>query len=122
LSEIIDEVSDIHSDICFITTHNTELQKENVKYTADIIRNEDQDLYEISYLSKFCDFMIGRYSGPFIFTNAIVENMSDESKKFLCFGEKAIDCHPYEMTFDSEFVFEEFSSLDSLKKTILDMI
>ena len=122
LSEIIDEVSDIHSDICFITTHNIELQKENVRYTGDIIGNEGQDLYEISYLSKFCDFMIGRYSGPFIFTNATVENMFDETKKFLCFGETAIDCHPYQMTFDSEFVFEEFSSLDNLKKTILDMI
>lgn len=122
LSEIIDEVSDIHSDICFITTHNTELQKENVKYTGDIIINEDQDLNEISYLSRFCDFMIGRYSGPFIFTNAIVENIFDKNKKFLCFGETATDCHPYQMTFDSEFVFEQFSNLDDLKKTILEMI
>lgn len=122
LSEIIDEVSKIYSNIIFITTHDTKLCQENIKYTGDIIGNDDQDLYEISYLSKFCYFMIGRYSGPFIFTNAIVENMFDQSKKFLCFGEKATDCHPYQMTFDSEFVFEQFSSLDNLKKTILYMI
>jgi len=122
LAEIIDEVSSIYSDICFITTHNIELHKENIKYTGDIIKNQGQDLYEISYLSKFCNFMIGRYSGPFIFTNAVIENIFDKNKKFLCFGERATDCHPYQMTFDSEFVFEQFSNLDSLKKTILEMI
>lgn len=122
LSEIIDEITNTYSDICFITTHNIEFQKENIKYTGDIIGNDVQDLYEISYLSRFCDFIIGRYSGPFIFTNATIENIFDKKKKFLCFGERATDCHPYQMTFNSEFVFEQFSNLDNLKKTILDMI
>jgi hypothetical protein len=122
LSEIIESVSKLHPNICFITTHKIDICQENVKYTGDIIANDGQDLYEISYLSKFCNLMVGRYSGPFIFTNATMENISDKNKKFLCFGDKAIDCHPYQMEFDSEFIFEEFTTLDNLKETILSLI
>lgn len=122
LREIIQKVSKEYPDVYFITTHDIQLCEENVKYTGDIIGNESEDLYEISYLSKFCDLIIGRYSGPFIWTNAVRENIFDENKKFLCFGARATDCHPYNMEFDSEFIFEKFSSLKDLEETIISLI
>lgn len=122
LQEVIENVSRQYSDVCFITTQNIQSSFKNIKYSGDIIGNQSQDLYEISYLSKFCDLIIGRYSGPFIWTNAIKDNIFNENKKFLCFGDKATDCHPYNMKFDSEFVFENFTNLEDLEKTIVSMI
>lgn len=122
LKETIEKISILYPDILFITTHKIESHIKNIVYTGDIIGNESQDLYEISYLSKFCDLIIGRYSGTFIWANAIKDNMFDENKKFLCFGDKATDCHPYNMNFNSEFIFEKFTNLESLERTIISLI
>ena len=122
LCESIKKMSIKYPNICFITTHKIDFSSENIKYTGDIINNEGQDLNEISYLSKFCDIMIGRYSGPFIFSNAIKENIFNKDKTFLCFGERSTDCHPYQIDFDSQFIYEEFSTLENLENTIIGLI
>lgn len=122
LKETIEKISNLYPDVLFITTHKIESSHKNIIYTGDIIGNVSEDLYEISYLSKFCCLLIGRYSGPFIWTNAIKENMFDSNKKFLCFGDRATDCHPYNMEFDSQFIFEKFTDLESLEQTIISLI
>jgi len=67
--EIIDFLSAKYPDISFITTHKIDLNRDSVKYTGDIIKSDGSDLNEISYLSKFCDIIVGRSSGPFVFSN-----------------------------------------------------
>ena len=43
------------------------------------------NLNEISYISRFCDIIVGRGSGPFCFTH-VKENLYDENKTYIAFG------------------------------------
>jgi ADP-heptose:LPS heptosyltransferase len=121
MKEIIQSLSEKYNDMMFITTHKIDVSNKNVKYTGDIIQSNECDLNEIAYLSKFCNLIIGRSSGPFIYTN-IKENIFDESKTFLCFGKRVTDCLPYKLDIECEFIFELFSNLTNLQNTITDLI
>jgi hypothetical protein len=76
--DIIDNLSSTYENIIFIATHKTNLKKPNLFYTEDIIKL-DRDLVEISYLSTFCDIIIGRASGPHTFTY-IKDNIFNPNK------------------------------------------
>ena len=121
MQDIIRTLSKKYLDTTFITTHRIDCNNQNVKYTGDIIQSNESDLNEISYLSKFCNVIIGRSSGPFTFANT-KDNMFDENKSFLCFGKKETDCLPYELDIECEFIFELFSNLTNLENTITDLI
>jgi hypothetical protein len=60
------------------------LNKDNIKYTKDIINIRDNDLNEISYISTFCDIIIGRGSGPYCFST-IKSNLLNKNKIFIGF-------------------------------------
>lgn len=85
-SEIIDNVSNDHKDKCFITTQDSGLSKPNVYPLADVIgsRGWGFDLNEASYVSRFCTTLIGRNSGPHVFTQ-VKDNCMDGEKKLLSF-------------------------------------
>jgi len=51
--------------LCVITTKKTPIQ--GAHFTGDINKIQGCDLNEISYLSKFCNIIIGRGSGPFCY-------------------------------------------------------
>ncbi len=73
-------------NVAFITTKKIPFQFPNLFFTGDIIQSEDKfDLNEISYLSRFCDTIVGRSSGPFSFTQVAL-NYDDKSKAFLSFS------------------------------------
>jgi hypothetical protein len=81
---IIDYISDIFPQICFIITNymnNKLVVKQNIYYFESLIK--DDNLNEISYLSKFCKILIGRNSGPHTFC-FIKENLMDKDKTFVC--------------------------------------
>ncbi|KKM10943.1 hypothetical protein LCGC14_1721570 [marine sediment metagenome] len=78
---LADEFPNIH----FILTTSTNVKNENVHLTSNIINADDRfDLNEISYLSTFTDTIVGRSSGPHIFSSTY-ENYLDENKAFLSF-------------------------------------
>jgi hypothetical protein len=56
----------------------------NLYFTSDIINATNGDLNENSFVSTFCNLIIGRSSGPYCFTQTS-ENYSDPNKTFLCF-------------------------------------
>lgn len=87
MDEIIYEVADNHKDKCFIITQPISLGLPNIFYTSNITKRTDFDLPEISYLSTFCKVLIGRNSGPHVFTQ-VKKNVMDESKKLLSFTYK----------------------------------
>lgn len=124
MAEIINFLSQKYSNITFIITHNIKLEKDNIKYTGDIIQSQKSDLNEITYLSKFCDVIVGRSSGPFTFANT-KDNIFDEKKSFLCFGKKETDCLPYGLDVECNFTFQYFSEsnkLEELTETIIQLI
>lgn len=121
MSEIIEPLSQENPDKTFILTKKFKTDCSNIKFTDDIINSQSCDLNEISYVSKFCKLIVGRNSGPFCFT-VTKENINDENKKFLAFGEKVTDCFPYMLDINSEFVFDYFTDINSLKESIDDLI
>jgi hypothetical protein len=82
----LDTVSDLYPDTLFILTQRMGLaEKKNLLYTDQLIKDPDGfDLNEISYLSTFCDVLIGRNSGPHVFSQ-VKRNWLDPNKKILSF-------------------------------------
>lgn len=90
---ITNNLSKKYPDILFILTKKTNLQAENIIYTNDIIKL-DSDLNEIGYLSKFCDIMVGRPSGPYCFT--MIKDNFVEGKTFITISDNKYDCFFFE--------------------------
>lgn len=90
--------------ITFITTQEINAGISNVISSSDIIQLNGCDLNEISYLSTFCNTIIGRNSGPFTFS-CNKENMMDRGKVLVCFGKKQIDTMEYAIKHNCESIF-----------------
>lgn len=81
---IIKEIIVSFPDFDFILTNSqNKLLFDNVFYTNDIIKTENGDLNEISFLSTFCKIIIGRSSGPYNFS-IVKKNINDNNKSFIC--------------------------------------
>lgn len=122
MSDIIDKLAEYysysHSNYLFIATHKYDTKMNNVRFTDDIIQAQNGDLNEISYLSKFCDFVIGRSSGPYSFS-CTYDNMNDETKTFFCFGDRRNDCFQVgiEET-KNKFIFHTFQTKEILYENL----
>jgi hypothetical protein len=84
---IIDELSLLFPDTLFLMTNiltNNILIRPNVIYCSNIVPQVNNNLNEISYLSRFCDIIVGRYSGAQTFSG-VYENYIDPSKTFITF-------------------------------------
>lgn len=68
-----------------ITTAKTNIP--GIYCTDDIIQAKDGDLNEISYLSTFCDIIIGRASGPFCFCE-VRDNYFNPKKRMISITDK----------------------------------
>jgi hypothetical protein len=77
----------------WIFTHPTSLIAPNVFYTSMIFDNRVCDLNEIGELSKYCEIIIGRNSGPFLFCNTR-HTLYDVKKTFIATGRVRGDCFP----------------------------
>jgi len=83
----INEFSSKYKNVLFFVSNPTEIIKENVFYNADIIKSGKPDLNENSYISTFCDIIIGRSSGSYTFS-LVADNLLDEKKIFVSFTYK----------------------------------
>jgi len=82
-NEIVNKLSDVYADVCFIFTSNeNKITKQNIFYTSDFINTSGGDLNEIGYLSTKVDIIVGRGSGPFCFAHNQT-NLFDKNKTFL---------------------------------------
>lgn len=90
MDEIIYRVAKNHKDKCFIVTHPLRMLEETLGvsniYNTDYITNNYSgfDLNEVSYLSTHCSTLIGRNSGPHVFSQ-VKENVMNPDKKLLSF-------------------------------------
>lgn len=109
------EVKDLaqkNPDKIFITTSKIGSFANNIFYTGDITR-VTPDLNEISYLSQYCNLIIGRSSGPFCFSTT-KRNINDSFKTFFCFGDNEKDSYPYDMPTKANYLFHKYSNRDTL--------
>lgn len=120
MAEIIIPLAEENKNRIYICTNKFETELDNIKFTDDIFELNRCDLNEISYLSKFCNLIIGRNSGPFCFTTT-KENVNDESKIFLAFGSRETDCFLYKMKIQASFTFDYFTTIESLNETISEL-
>lgn len=105
---IIEDLSNEYPDIHFILTDKKDiLKKDNVLYTSDII-NELFDLNEISYLSTFCQMIIGRSSGPYCFTQ-VKQNLNNSDKIYIFIGNNYSDGIWYERNLCTKIWINQFS-------------
>jgi len=81
---IIYELSKQFKDVFFILSHNSNTKGDNIFQANDIIK-DDSNLNELSYLSTYCDIVVGRASGPYCFTQ-IKDNFFDEHMTFISFS------------------------------------
>lgn len=82
---VVESLCDLYPKILFITTRRHNLIKGNLFYSGDITKTNDNfDLNEISFLSLFADTVIGRSSGPYVFTQ-VWTNVNKKDKAFLTF-------------------------------------
>lgn len=85
---IIRDLADKQPNILFVITNimnNVILEKDNIIYCNTILpKIYDNNLNEISYISRFCDIIVGRYSGPQSFAGTY-DNYLDPTKTFISF-------------------------------------
>lgn len=94
-TDAIKQLANQYKFITFIITQPADINLPNVFYTADIIKNKDSfDLYEIGYLSLWCDTIIGRNSGPHVFAQNY-DNWQNPHKASLSFTYTAIGSHNF---------------------------
>lgn len=124
MADMINFLASENTNTIFIATHTFDTIFNNVFFTDTINRRQDFDLNEISYISTFCDMIIGRSSGPFTFS-IIPDNINNPNKKMICFGAHARDTyiHNMETACDYRFItyINEERLLESLYKEIKDM-
>lgn len=88
---IITYLANKNKNVIFICTwKNCISDLQNMLFTCDIIGKPINDLNEISYLSLFCDIIVGRASGPYCFTQ-IKENINNKNKTFISFSNNQND-------------------------------
>ena len=100
---------EMYPDTHFICTNKFDTDgATNILFTGDIVGPvTDGDLQEISYLSTYCDVIVGKNSGPYVFCETY-DNYMDETKTFISFNTK----HP-----DYEDVHETMSKDLNIKCT-----
>lgn len=122
-NNIITKIALRFPNVDFIMTEKFNCSVNNIKFTDSIIQKEGNDLNEISYLSTFCDLVVGRSSGPYIYA-MVKENLFNPNKTFLCFSddeEIAYWSDDREM-FDCKTVWSNDYSEDSIISKITEQL
>ena len=122
-NNIVDQIAKTRPDVDFIMTEKFICNAKNVLFTDDIILKNGSDLNEISYLSIHCDSIIGRSSGPYIYS-MVKENLLDSNKTFLCFSDdESIAWWSNDRTmFDCKTVWSNDYSENNIANKILESI
>lgn len=121
MKEIISTLAIQYENKVFITTHKIDVDLPNVLYSGDIIKSDRCDLNEIAYLTKFCNLIIGRNSGPFCFAST-GENLNNPLKTFYAFGHQESDCFTMGIVKKSNYIFEKYVDSNQLFKAINNLV
>lgn len=81
---IVERIAKNCSDKAFLVTQKFTSEQTNIFFTSDYTGGVGFDLNEVSFMSLFCRVLIGRNSGPHVYTQNW-QNVHDGSKKLLSF-------------------------------------
>jgi hypothetical protein len=87
---VIEFLGNNNKEVLFLLTNNSHTQTDNIFQIDDEFINERPNLLEISIISSFCDIIVGRASGPYIFT-LTENNLYDESKTIISINDNIVD-------------------------------
>lgn len=84
MNPLILDIAERHKDIIFICTQAFKNHSSNIEFVWEFAPGVGFDLNEASLLSTHCDVLIGRNSGPHVFSQ-VKRNVMDRDKKLLSF-------------------------------------
>lgn len=133
LSRIISAFALKYPQHDFICTRKFTTQIKNIFFTDDIYKEREEifstnsfwndrqskicDLNEISYLSRNCDLIVGKNSGPFVYCMT-KENFMKENKYIISFNKDMEDSLGYGIDLECEYVFSNIFEYNSVVETI----
>lgn len=98
MDDVVIPLAKEHPDINFVCTTKfdiTDADVHNVYFTDDIFQGvKDGDINEIAYLSTRAFLIMGKNSGPFMFTH-LKENILDPNKIFVSMSHRSSDSYPW---------------------------
>ena len=98
LDGVVTELAKDFPDIDFVCTTKfdvTNTEQQNIYFTDDIFADvADGDINEIAFLSTKAFMIIGKNSGPFMFTH-IKENILDPNKIFISLSHRSSDSYAW---------------------------
>ena len=102
----------------FVLNPVADIKRENNIFFVGEIFDGPSNLNEFSYLSLFCDIIIGRTSGPWMHT-IVAENIQDENKTFICFCKKEIESSYIKKSYlKANFLWKNTADLEEIYQTI----
>ena len=137
MSGIISYFATKYSQYDFICTNKFDTDLKNIFFTDDIYKEREEiidvnvpwndrqlkscDLNEISYLSRGCDIIVGKNSGPFVYCMT-KENFDTENKYIISFNKDMEDSLGYGVDLECEYVFSNIFEYKSIVETIEEKI
>lgn len=103
LEREINTLANTFKNLTFVYTHKIAAKQDNMFYSGDITKT-DKDLMELSYLSRKATLIIGKNSGPYIYST-VRENMMDKKKTFLQFNLEERDSLFYAMPYKCKYTY-----------------
>jgi len=128
----IEYLSKENQECLFICTQYFNTTNTNIFFTDNIIKDQTGcDLNEISYLSRFCDVIVGKNSGPFVFCMT-KENFLNKNKTIISFNKgshdpkydssSGVDSLAYGLPISARYIFtnnfETSHIIDTINKNI----
>ncbi len=118
-NQVIQQLSSEFSNYIFLVTSDDIILKNNIINTYHMT-NCNPDLLQISYISTFCDLIVGRSSGPYTFS-LVKENLMNKNKIFISFNRTYSECNFFGKV-DCKFVCSNDYSYKNILETIKNNI
>jgi hypothetical protein len=118
MQNVVSTLASSHSNELFICCEKFDTSLQNILFTDDIFHLEN-DLNEISFLSTHCATIVGKNSGPFMFTH-VKDNINNPNTTFVAFSNRVSDCYTHHMkNLPCRYLFSNAFHDPAVIKTIL---
>ena len=125
MGEIVRPLAHHYPNKTFIVTQKISHDLPNIVDTDTITGRMkiagNNDLNQISFLSRYCSLIIGQNSGPFCFSST-GENLSDPKKTFYAFGSRETDCFTHGYPVKCNYIFEKYVDGNQLYNSIAKLM